>query len=71
MAFLADLWLGLARQRLQRSKGVISRIAAEGGYQLEARFSRAMLRRRYGIGPRALRPAGEAGAGAGTRPDKG
>lgn len=55
LAFLADLRLGLARQRLQRSHGSIGEIAADVGYQSEAAFSRAMLRR-YGIRPGALRP---------------
>lgn len=55
LAFLADLRLSLARQRLQRGHGSIGEIAADVGYQSEAAFSRAMLRR-YGVRPGALRP---------------
>ncbi|HLZ78653.1 MAG TPA: AraC family transcriptional regulator [Sphingomonas sp.] len=55
LAFLTDLRLSLARQRLQRGHASIGEIAADVGYQSEAAFSRAMLRR-YGVRPGALRP---------------
>lgn len=55
LAFLTDLRLSLARQHLQRGHEPIGEIAAEVGYQSEAAFSRAMLRR-YGVRPGALRP---------------
>ena len=75
LAFLADLRLGLARQRLQRSEEPNGQIAAEVGYQSETTFSRAMLRR-YGICAGALRSADESVAGRSgkcgrPRPDKG
>ncbi len=55
LAFLTDLRLNLARQRLQRGRDSIGAIAADVGYQSEAAFSRVMLRR-FGVRPGALRP---------------
>jgi AraC family transcriptional regulator, activator of mtrCDE len=54
LAFLADLRLGLARHRLAGGAGSIDQIAAEVGYQSQAAFSRAFLRK-YGIRPGKLR----------------
>ncbi len=41
LAFLTDLRMSLARQRLQRGHASIGEIAADVGYQSEAEFSRA------------------------------
>jgi AraC family transcriptional regulator, activator of mtrCDE len=49
-AFLADLRLGLARHRLGSGASSVDQIAAEVGYQSEAAFSRAFLRK-YGVRP--------------------
>lgn len=54
MAFLIDLRLGLARRRLVDGVEPIARIAGDLGYQSEATFSRAILRR-FGVRPGALR----------------
>jgi AraC family transcriptional activator of mtrCDE len=54
LAFLTDLRLGLARQRLGRDAASMGQIAAEVGYQSEAAFSRAFLRK-YGVRPGKLR----------------
>jgi AraC family transcriptional activator of mtrCDE len=68
LAFLADLRLGLARHRLASGAASIDQIAAEVGYQSQAAFSRAFLRK-YGIRPGKLRqdaqilPAGARPAG--------
>jgi AraC family transcriptional activator of mtrCDE len=45
LAFLTDLRLGLARQRLTSTEASIARVAAEVGYQSESAFARAFHRR--------------------------
>jgi AraC family transcriptional regulator, activator of mtrCDE len=54
LAFLTDLRLGLARHRLGNGATSIDQIAAEVGYQSQAAFSRAFLRK-YGVRPGKLR----------------
>jgi AraC family transcriptional activator of mtrCDE len=61
LAFLADLRLGLARRRLGDRAASLDEIAAQAGYQSQAAFSRAFLRK-YGVRPGKLRPAGRASA---------
>jgi AraC family transcriptional activator of mtrCDE len=55
LAFLTELRLGLARQRLMNTKDPVVVIAADVGYQSEGALSRAVLRR-YGVRPSKLRP---------------
>ncbi|MFA5901731.1 MAG: helix-turn-helix transcriptional regulator [Hyphomicrobium sp.] len=54
LAFLTELRLGLAHQRLATTNDPIADIAVDAGYQSEAALSRALLRR-YGIRPGKLR----------------
>ncbi|HEY1858587.1 AraC family transcriptional regulator [Acidocella sp.] len=54
MAFLSDFRLGLARRELRRGLRTLDDVAEEAGYQSQAAFSRAFLRR-YGIRPGAFR----------------
>jgi AraC family transcriptional activator of mtrCDE len=54
LTFLADLRLGLARKRLGSDAASMDEIAAEVGYQSQAAFSRAFLRK-YGVRPGKLR----------------
>jgi AraC family transcriptional activator of mtrCDE len=54
LAFLTDLRLGLARHRLGSAAASVDQIAAEVGYQSQAAFSRAFLRK-YGVRPGKLR----------------
>ena len=54
LAFLTDLRLGLARRHLGSGAASIGQIAAEAGYQSEASFSRAFVRK-YGVRPGKLR----------------
>ncbi|WP_157220957.1 AraC family transcriptional regulator [Flavisphingomonas formosensis] len=54
MAFLAELRLSAARQRLAGTLDPIARIAADVGYASEGALSRAILKR-YGVRPGALR----------------
>lgn len=54
LAFLAELRLAIARQRLLAGPAPLGLIAEEVGYQSETAFSRA-YRRRYGIAPAADR----------------
>lgn len=54
LAFLADLRLGLARRRLGDRDVSLDQIAIEAGYQSQAAFSRAFLRR-YGVRPGRFR----------------
>jgi AraC family transcriptional activator of mtrCDE len=54
MTFLADLRLGIARQRLAGTTDSIARIAADVGYGSEGALSKAILRR-FGVRPGALR----------------
>jgi AraC family transcriptional regulator, activator of mtrCDE len=54
LAFLTELRLGLAHQRLATTNDPIGEIAADVGYQSEAALSRALLRR-YGVRPGKLR----------------
>lgn len=58
LAFLTEIRLSLARQRLKRGHDATALIAAEVGYQSEATFSRA-IRRRFGVRPGALRSANQ------------
>lgn len=68
LTFLADLRLGLARHRLGSGAASMDQIAAEVGYQSQAAFSRAFLRK-YGVRPGTLRhKAGASHAGADTEP---
>jgi AraC family transcriptional regulator, activator of mtrCDE len=55
LAFLTELRLGLARQRLMTTNDPVAVIAADVGYQSEGALSRAVLRR-YGVRPGRLRP---------------
>jgi AraC family transcriptional regulator, activator of mtrCDE len=55
LAFLTELRLGFARQRLMTTNDPICMIAADVGYQSEGALSRALLRR-YGVRPSRLRP---------------
>ena len=54
LAFLTDLRLGLARHRLGNAAASMDQIATEVGYQSQAAFSRAFLRK-YGVRPGKLR----------------
>ena len=54
LAFLTDLRLSLARRRLSDHDVSLEQVAAEAGYQSQAAFSRAFLRK-YGIRPGRLR----------------
>jgi AraC family transcriptional regulator, activator of mtrCDE len=54
LAFLTEVRLSLAHQRLATSGDPLGQIAAEVGYQSEAALSRAFVRR-YGIRPGQLR----------------
>lgn len=54
LAFLAELRLATARRRLSEVDTSLERIAVEVGYQSQAAFSRAFLRK-YGIRPGKLR----------------
>ena len=54
LAFLTELRLGLARQRLMAGNEPIARIADDVGYQSEAALSRA-FQRRFGVRPGKLR----------------
>lgn len=54
LAFLTEIRLGLARQKLRAGEGSIGQIADEVGYQSEAALSRA-FHRRFGIRPGSLR----------------
>ncbi len=56
LAFLTEIRLGLARQRLMSGSASIGEIADEVGYQSEAALSRAFLRR-FGIRPGSLKPS--------------
>ncbi len=58
MAFLADLRLGLARQRLVQTNAAIDQIAEDVGYDSPAAFSRAFLRK-YGERPGEIRRRAE------------
>jgi AraC family transcriptional regulator, activator of mtrCDE len=64
LAFLADLRLGLARHRLASGAESIDQIAAEVGYQSQAAFSRAFLRK-YGVRPGKLRQESHGSRSAG------
>jgi AraC family transcriptional regulator, activator of mtrCDE len=55
LAFLTELRLDFARQRLMTTNDPICTIAADVGYQSEGALSRALLRR-YGVRPGKLRP---------------
>jgi AraC family transcriptional activator of mtrCDE len=63
LAFLAELRLAIARRRLAEGNTSLERIAAEVGYQSQAAFSRAFLRK-YGVRPGKLRADAEAGGPA-------
>lgn len=63
LAFLTELRLMLARQRLAASGDPIGQIAADVGYQSEAALSRAFLRR-FGVRPGKFR-----GDGAAPKPE--
>jgi AraC family transcriptional activator of mtrCDE len=54
LAFLTDLRLGLARQKLLAGEGSIGQIADEVGYQSEAALSRA-FHRHFGVRPGSVR----------------
>lgn len=57
LEFLAELRLGLARQKLSATDLPLAQIAAEIGYGSESSFSRA-FQRRFGIRPAGLRMGG-------------
>ncbi len=61
LAFLTELRLNLGRQRLICGHEPIGRIADDVGYQSEAAFSRAFLRR-FGVRPGRLRETACSGA---------
>ena len=54
LAFLAELRLAIARRRLSEGNTSLERIAVAVGYQSQAAFSRAFLRK-YGVRPGKLR----------------
>lgn len=66
LAFLAELRLAIARRRLTEGSTSLERIAVEVGYQSQAAFSRAFLRK-YGVRPGKLRV--DAQAALRDRPD--
>lgn len=53
-AFLTEIRLGIARNRIAQTADALGQIAADVGYQSEAALSRA-LHRRFGIRPGAMR----------------
>jgi AraC family transcriptional activator of mtrCDE len=53
-AFLTEMRLGMARNRIVQSEDSLAQIAADVGYQSETALSRALLRR-YGQRPGAMR----------------
>jgi len=59
LAFLTEIRLGLARQRLMAGSASIGEIADEVGYRSEAALSRAFLRR-FGVRPGSLKPSAPA-----------
>jgi AraC family transcriptional activator of mtrCDE len=59
LAFLTEIRLGLARQRLMSGTASIGEIADEVGYQSEAALSRA-FQRRFGVRPGSLKPSAPA-----------
>jgi AraC family transcriptional activator of mtrCDE len=59
LAFLAELRLAIARRRLSEGNTSLERIAVEVGYQSQAAFSRAFLRK-YGVRPGKLRADAQA-----------
>ena len=59
LAFLTELRLGTARNRIAQTAEPLARIAEDTGYQSEAALSRALLRR-YGIRPGAIRKTAKA-----------
>jgi AraC family transcriptional activator of mtrCDE len=54
LAFLAELRLAIARRRLSDGGASVEQIAVEVGYQSQAAFSRAFMRK-YGVRPGKLR----------------
>jgi AraC family transcriptional activator of mtrCDE len=54
LSFLTELRLAIARRRLSDGSASVERIAAEVGYQSQAAFSRAFMRK-YGVRPGKLR----------------
>jgi AraC-like DNA-binding protein len=58
-AFLTEVRLGIARNRIIHTADALGQIAADVGYQSEAALSRA-LQRHFSIRPGALRRSGEA-----------
>ena len=59
LAFLTELRLAIARRRLSEGDTSLERIAVEVGYQSQAAFSRAFLRK-YGVRPGKLRAEAQA-----------
>jgi transcriptional regulator GlxA family with amidase domain len=57
IAYLAELRLGLAAQRLREGDDSLAHVAAEVGYESEFAFSRA-FKRRYGVPPASYRRLG-------------
>jgi AraC family transcriptional activator of mtrCDE len=57
LAFLTEVRLGIARNRIAQTNDPLGKIAADVGYQSEAALSRALMRR-FAIRPGALRRAG-------------
>ena len=60
LAFLTELRLRLARQKLMAGTATLAAVAAEVGYQSESTFSRA-FQRRFGVRPGEARRSGAAG----------
>ncbi len=54
LAFLADLRLGIARQRLVSTSASLGQVAADVGYESESAFTRA-FQRRFGTSPGKVR----------------
>ncbi len=58
-AFLTEVRLGIARNRIAQTSDPLGEIAADVGYQSEAALSRALYRR-FAVRPGALRKTGQA-----------
>jgi transcriptional regulator GlxA family with amidase domain len=57
IAYLAELRLALAAQRLREGDDALAHVAAQVGYESEFAFSRA-FKRRYGVPPASYRRLG-------------
>jgi AraC family transcriptional regulator, activator of mtrCDE len=68
LAFLTEIRLGIARNRIAQTRDPLGKIAAEVGYQSEGALSRALMRR-FAIRPGALRRVGAAAVEVRTASD--